>query len=247
MRVWAGSLAASAACTRVGERCKSTSSCAELTNSPRLWLWQEPSFQAPIDAPIKLSTRPPIDWDWQSGFAGESNRALTVEVGQTVQFTMMKGHNIVVVSSKEAFDACSFAYDAASSTASAVTPSAESTYTWSAPSRPAIVYLVCGIGTHCIAGERLAVTVVLADGNADASAAVSSVPTGTVSSVPTLSAAASAFSAAPKTVAPVGLAPALTGTVAPQRVTSLGCGQQLAAGWMTCVMLSTLCVVHVWL
>ena len=205
-----------------------------------VWAWQEASSQPPVET-MPASTEASTDWDWLSGFMGESKRALTVEVGQTVRFTNMQGHNIVVVPSKAAFDACSFANDAA-----VVTPSAESTYTWTAPSQAGLVYLVCGVGTHCIAGQKLAVTVALivptatdAPVSVAVVSAASPAPAGAPAS-PAPLAAASALSSAPATVKP-SLAPSPSS----QRISSIGCGQQLAiaAGWL-CFILSTLCVAH---
>ena len=205
-----------------------------------LHVWQEPSSQPPVET-LPASTKAATDWDWLSGFMGESKRALTVEAGQTVRFTNMQGHNIVVVPSKAAFDACSFANDAA-----VVTPSAESTYTWTAPSQAGIVYLVCGVGTHCIAGQKLAVTVALTAPTAtdapvsEVVSAASSAPAGAPASPAPLP-AASALSSAPATVKP---SPAPSPSS--QRVSaSVGCGQKLAmaAGWL-CSILSTLSVAY---
>jgi hypothetical protein len=92
-----------------------------------------------------------IDVDWMAGFASESARKKEASVGDTLNFRWGQGsHDVYLMPSQQAFAACDF---------SSATKLGETTgIHYKLTSLPA--YFACGkyAGSHCQAGQKMAVT-----------------------------------------------------------------------------------------
>jgi hypothetical protein len=116
-------------------------------------------------APILTLTGAPtsvVQFDWTSGFNGAAHRTLTMNAGDLLTFTQLAGHNIVQVNSMQAFDSCDFKSGVVKSpgTDSVYDSSTAASYLYRTPTVPGTTeYFVCGVGSHCAMGQKLALTV----------------------------------------------------------------------------------------
>jgi len=86
--------------------------------------------------------------DWTVGFGNIPAQSMEAEVGDSLIFNDVDGHNIYLMPSKSAFDHCDFS--------SATLLSNNNGYQHILTSLP--LYFACRVGSHCRAGQKLAVT-----------------------------------------------------------------------------------------
>jgi len=86
--------------------------------------------------------------DWTAGFGNVIAQSMEAEVGDSLIFNDVGGHNIYLMPSKAAFDDCDFS--------SATLLSSNNGYQHMLTSLP--MYFACRVGSHCRAGQKLAVT-----------------------------------------------------------------------------------------
>merc|ERR1719499_1480067 len=85
--------------------------------------------------------------DWTAGFGNVPAQSMEAEVGDSLIFNDVGGHNIYLMPSKVAFDDCDFS--------SATLLSSNNGYRHTLTSLP--VYFACRVGSHCRAGQKLSV------------------------------------------------------------------------------------------
>jgi len=86
--------------------------------------------------------------DWTAGFGNVPAQSMEAEVGDSLIFNDVGGHNIYLMPSKAAFDDCDFS--------SATLLSSNNGYQHMLTSLP--MYFACRVGSHCRAGQKVAVT-----------------------------------------------------------------------------------------
>ena len=87
-----------------------------------------------------------MDIDWTYGM---TENEVCVAPGDIVNFIWTTNHNVVPVSAED-YLACR----------TADTEPVEGPLAWTAPAEEGMVYVICGVGTHCAGGNmKLAITV----------------------------------------------------------------------------------------
>jgi len=94
-----------------------------------------------------------VPFDWVSGFGVPANQVLEVSEGDMIKFEWSSGHNVEQMADETKFTGCDFSGSTMLGDTSPVTTAALTVGTH---------YYACSVGSHCAAGQKLAVTVVAA-------------------------------------------------------------------------------------
>merc|ERR1719478_1687626 len=89
--------------------------------------------------------------DWNAGFSDADKRKMSANTGDKLKFSWTGGHNVYLMASKAAFDACNFT--------GGTNLGATSPVSYTVPQSSEKIYFGCEVGMHCSAGQKLAVTV----------------------------------------------------------------------------------------
>ncbi|GMI26637.1 hypothetical protein TeGR_g5416, partial [Tetraparma gracilis] len=92
---------------------------------------------------------------WTAGFSDASARLATALVGADVIFTWSGGHNVYSMAGAAEYESCSFA--------GGVDLGGSSPVTWAVPDDAVagdVYYFGCEVGSHCGAGQKVAITIV---------------------------------------------------------------------------------------
>jgi len=121
------------------------------TNAPTLMTTVEatPAVEDfPSVNPSSASLSETYAIDWTAGFGNVPAQSMEAEIGDSLIFNDVGGHNIYLMPTKAAFDDCDFS--------SATLLSNNNGYMHTLTSLP--MYFACRVGSHCRAGQKLSVT-----------------------------------------------------------------------------------------
>lgn len=92
-----------------------------------------------------------VEFDWNSGFLGEENRAATYTTDHVLTFSWEGTHDITELPDLAAFEACDFS-------AASKTPMCSYSGQCDLIVPEGVTYYACSIGSHCENGQKLALT-----------------------------------------------------------------------------------------